>query len=429
MSSVTPILKKIDGVLRSNKVIQDVFKVFSSNILTLGVSFISSVLVARNLGVQGKGLLTVLLVYPSLIMTLSQIGIRQAAVYEIGRKKFNYTNIVKNIATLFIIMSITGMVVCFFLLSLTNEGNFSNSMILLAVFTIPFGLIQAYTGGIFLGKEKVGLSTIFGWLPPVLNLFFLIGLVVFFKMGVIGVLFSTLFAGLPVAGYAIYKVSGEVKLALGFDKEILQNLLSLGAVYALAVFVNSLNYRIDIILLEKLSNAKTVGLYSIGVNFAELVLQVPAAIGLVIFSRSSNASNSIEFSKKLKKPLKYSLLTGVVLAILITSVSPKLIPFIYSQSFAGSVPMLQLLMPGIVALIGYKIIGFDLAGKGKPWVSVFSSIPGLSVNIILNFILIPKYGGKGAAIASSISYAVMAITQWIVYKKIIKKLNKNYEGN
>src|SRR6056297_1711716 len=106
MISVTPILKKIERALTTKKIIQDVFKVFSSNILTLGVSFVSSVLVARNLGVQGKGLLTVVLVYPSLIMTLSQMGIRQASVYEIGRKEFSYANIVKNIASLFLIMSI-----------------------------------------------------------------------------------------------------------------------------------------------------------------------------------------------------------------------------------------------------------------------------------------------------------------------------------
>lgn len=422
MNSIINILLILKKSLVKQKIIQDVLKVFSSNILTLGVSFISSVLIARYLGVQGKGLLTVLLVYPSLVMTLSQMGIRQASVYEIGRKKFNYTNIVNNIASLFIIMSILGIAVCFLLISWTNSGSFSTSMIILAVLTIPFGLIQAYTGGIFLGKEKIGLSTIFGWLPPVLNLLFLVCFVVILKMGIIGVLLSTLFGGLPVAAYAVYRVSKEVKLSPRFNKDILQNLLSLGAIYALAVFVNSLNYRIDIILLEKLSDAKTVGLYSIGVNFAELVLQVPAAIGLVIFSRSSNASNSIEFSKKMVKPLKYSLLAGVALAIFIASVSPKLIPFIYSQNFSGSVPMLQLLMPGIVALVGYKIIGFDLAGKGKPWVSVFSSIPGLVVNIILNFILIPNYGGKGAAIASSISYTVMAITQWIVYKRIVNNL-------
>ena len=422
MISVTPILKKIERALTKKKNIQDVLKVFSSNILTLGVSFISSVLVARNLGVQGKGFLTVLLVYPGLIMTLSQMGIRQASVYEIGRKKFSYANIVKNIASMFLIMSILGAVGCFFLISSTNQGNFTTPMMLLAVLTIPFGLIQAYTGGIFLGKEKIGLSTVFGWLPPVLNLLFLVFLVIILKMGIIGVLLSTLFAGIPVVAYAIYKVSREVKLNLGFDKEIFKSLLSLGAVYALAVFINSLNYRIDIILLEKLSNAKTVGLYSIGVNFAELVLQVPAAIGLVIFSRSSNASNSAEFSKKMIKPLTYGLLIGIVIALLIIAISPVLIPFIYSQRFSGSVPMLQLLMPGIIALIGYKIIGFDLAGKGKPWVSVFSSIPGLVVNIILNFILIPEYGGRGAAIASSISYTVMALVQWVVYKRILKKI-------
>lgn len=414
--------KYIESLFKNSKALQDVIKIFSSNILTLLLSFISSVLIARYLGVEGKGLLTVLLVYPGLIMTLSQMGIRQASVFEIGRKKFSYDKIIQNIVGLFLFMSVIGVLTCFILIRFTTDHNFSVSVIVLAALTIPLSLVNAYSGGIFLGKEKIGLSTVVGWLPPLLSLVSLVIMVLLLDMGIKGVLIATLFGNLPVALLAIYKVSQEVSIRPGFDKIILLNFLRLGSVYALAIFVNSLNYRIDIILLEKMSTAENVGLYSVGVNFAELVLQVPAAVGMVIFSRSSNAHDSKQFSRKMVKPLKYSLGIGAFLAAVIGIISPVIIPFLYSEEFGGSVPMLQLLMPGIVALVGYKMIGFDLAGKGRPWISVVSSLPGLVLNVILNFILIPEYGGKGAAIASSISYIVMAITQWFLYKNIVKKL-------
>lgn len=51
----------------------------------------------------------------------------------------------------------------------------------------------------------------------------------------------------------------------------------------------------------------------------------------------------------------------------------------------------------------------DLAGKGMPWVSLKAMVPGLFINIGVNYFLIPKYGADGASIASTISYGISAI--------------------
>ena len=59
----------------------------------------------------------------------------------------------------------------------------------------------------------------------------------------------------------------------------------------------------------------------------------------------------------------------------------------------------------------------DLAGKGRPWVSMKAMIPALVLNIILNILLIKPYGAKGAALASTVSYTLAALLFLYFYSK------------
>jgi len=62
----------------------------------------------------------------------------------------------------------------------------------------------------------------------------------------------------------------------------------------------------------------------------------------------------------------------------------------------------------------------DLAGKGKPWVAMQAMVPALIINIILNFIFIPKYGASGAALSSTISYALAGLLFLWFYSIAVK---------
>jgi len=65
-------------------------------------------------------------------------------------------------------------------------------------------------------------------------------------------------------------------------------------------------------------------------------------------------------------------------------------------------------------------MNMDLAGKGKPWVSLWAMLPALIINIITNWVFIPKYGANGAAIASTISYALAGLLFLHFYSKEVQ---------
>src|SRR5690606_27697290 len=80
----------------------------------------------------------------------------------------------------------------------------------------------------------------------------------------------------------------------------------------------------------------------------------------------------------------------------------------------------QVLLPGVLLLTIFKVLNMDLAGKGKPWVSMKAMIPALIINTILNVLWIPEHGSIGAATSSTISYSIAAILFLYFYSKETK---------
>jgi O-antigen/teichoic acid export membrane protein len=80
-----------------------------------------------------------------------------------------------------------------------------------------------------------------------------------------------------------------------------------------------------------------------------------------------------------------------------------LIPLLGEKYASSYTPFLYLLFGVIPFAPGYVWTAF-LAGIGKPEKNLHGSMLGLALTILLNFLLIPGLGARGAAIATSVSY-------------------------
>jgi Na+-driven multidrug efflux pump len=76
--------------------------------------------------------------------------------------------------------------------------------------------------------------------------------------------------------------------------------------------------------------------------------------------------------------------------------------------------MLVSLTLGLVLAAVFKSVNSYFAGKGNPYFTIKLMGAAVTINVVLNFLLIPKYGGIGAGIASTVSYTFSAIGVVIV---------------
>jgi O-antigen/teichoic acid export membrane protein len=288
-------------------------------------------------------------------------------------------------------------------------------LVLLAVSSIPVRLVLSYTSGIYLGKEQFRRSNLINWLPLFLNLAGVLIFVAVLKWSVAGALLALLVSNLLVALHSLRYIFKEYKITFKPDKEVILSLVKLGIGYAFALLIMQLNYKVDILLLQKLSTLDQVGYYSLGVAISDKLWQLPTAMGVVVLSRTANASDETSLNQSISSLLRVSFVVVFVAAVILWLIIPYFLPLIFGEKFIPSIDVVRAMLPGIVIFVLPRILNSRFAGIGQPKILIAIFFPALLVNILLNLLWIPKYGGIGAAWASNVSYAIGAITLLVVY--------------
>jgi O-antigen/teichoic acid export membrane protein len=269
--------------------LQDVSSVMGSKIFIILIEFLSTIIISRQLGVEGKGIYTSLLIFPNLVVSFAEMGMQKATVNCIGKEKYSHSDIISVVMFLLLVSSFLGIVICSGIYKILNNSNFNYLMVVMALLLIPLRLTNTYMIGILIGKQKIQLFNRVQCLPFLSKLFFLVLLVLIAHTYIIGTITAHLLASFSTALYTLWIVSKLEVLKIKYIPKIAKNLLSLGVVYAITLLILNLNYKIDIVLLERLSSAAEIGQYTTGVNITELIWHLPAAIEVVVFSRSANA--------------------------------------------------------------------------------------------------------------------------------------------
>jgi O-antigen/teichoic acid export membrane protein len=200
----------------------------------------------------------------------------------------------------------------------------------------------------------------------------------------------------------------------------MKSMVRLGIVFALSIFIMQLNYKVDIILLKKYSTLEQVGLYSLAVVVAEQIWHVPSAIEIIVLTRSAAANDDQASNRTVASIMRVSFIISILFGLFVYFVVPYLVPLIFGHQFIKSVPMIRGILPGVLALVIFRILNSRLAGMGKPQVAIYSFIPALIINFILNLLWIPQYGAMGAVWATNASYGFGCFTFLFAYSWKIK---------
>jgi O-antigen/teichoic acid export membrane protein len=103
--------------------------------------------------------------------------------------------------------------------------------------------------------------------------------------------------------------------------------------------------------------------------------------------------------------MRHSVLLVIPTAVSLVAIV-LLIPLVYGSGFDRSVVLGFILIPGVVVVGVAKVMSAVVTGRGFPRYALFATIITVPVSVGLSLLLIPPLHAVGAAIASSISYAI-----------------------
>ena len=402
---------------------------FVTRILQLALGIGSSIIIARVLGPQGKGIYSLAILLPTLIIGFGDFGIVHASVFYVGRKKYSAEEILGNNITLSFLLGIAGFFIGLIIIVFFGSFLFpgvTKAYLFLALFLIPLEFFLSFVNYLLLGLRKIKEFNFINILQSFVFLLLISIPLLALSFGVKEVITAYLisrFIGVVVLFFLAKRIVGNFHLHLG--KSYLKDVFRYGFKIYLASIIQFLHYRIDMFLVNIFLNPIAVGFYSIAVGLAEQIWLVSQSAGIVLFPRVSSETDEKRLKEFTPLVCRNVLLITLIGAILLFFLGRLLIFLFYSEKFSASVLPFQILLIGVVTMSGWKILCNDLYGRGKPELNIYISLISVVLNIILNILWIPKFGIAGAAWASSASYTFAFAVVAIVYSKISGNAMRN----
>lgn len=163
-----------------------------------------------------------------------------------------------------------------------------------------------------------------------------------------------------------------------------------------------------------------VGYYEQAQKVVRAALMIVSALQIVMNSRIASAySNNDEEEVRdcLRKSFNFVWMLSIPMMFGIIAVSKKFVPWYYGNSFEGVTNILIATSPILIAIGLNGITGVQyLVQTGKQNIFTKSVVFGSIINVIFNLILINKFGGVGAAIASVVAEVGIFLFQLRYFK-------------
>jgi O-antigen/teichoic acid export membrane protein len=386
------------------------------------IQLITAVIIARVFGPLGNGQFTVALLFPMMLITFLNLGIGSANVYHIGSGKVGLSTALRTSIRLWVILGVTGTVIgvlgiCFGAVRLLPGVNTSLLWLSLAVFPVTLG--HNYLISMFQGLQRFREFNYVLLVQPVVTL---ILVTVIALTGVVDVkyLIVAYLVGLIAAiGVSIYYLASfqNADNAVTDDGEYFSSAISYGYKSNLSNILAYVNYKADIFLVNILVGTSAAGIYVVAVQLVERLWLLSQAVSTVLLPRLSQLNSDEEKRRQITPVIcRWVIALTLLGSILLGVLSSPLIGMLFGDEYLGAVKPLLLLLPGILAGSGTRILANDIASRGRPELNMYTAWVVVIVNIAGNVILIPSYGLAGAAIATSVAYILNLVLKLLIYR-------------
>lgn len=393
-----------------------------TNLLALGFNLGTSIVLARVLGAEGRGIYALATLLPSLIVTLGNLGIGPATVYYVAKNEFRRQEILGNNVLLSIgiggIGILAGVIVVLFFREAIFPG-VSPFYLLFALALVPGEMFFSYVNYILLGTQHIKEFNYRQLFQAALFLGFVILALIVLRAGVAGAIFASLLTWVIIDVLVfgrVERIVGGVSFKLNFS--YIRSAITYGLRAHLSNILGFLNYRADMFMVNWFLGPVAVGFYSVGVGLVERLWMISQAASTVLFPRVAAENN--EARQKSFTPLvaRTVLWTTALGAAVFVFFSQWIVLLLYSETFLPSVSALRALLPGIVTLSAGRVLANDIAGRGLPELNIYTGVAAVSTNIALNLLWIPRFGIVGAALASTVSYTVSFLLSLFFYCRL-----------
>lgn len=416
-----------------------VFWTFGARLLMATNSVLASVIVARWLGTDGIGALSVISVMVTTSVQVASFGVPGANTYFIARDLRHLAPATFN-SMLFALFGGSAFALGVWLVTFFNPvllANMPSKVIAVSIAAVPFQLATLLGTNIFLALGRVARYNLLDLLNQSFVIINAILAVIILKAGLLTlVLFNTAAsAGVSLlVGVLLYQYVRKHRRMKMRDVEFRNGRCEMNApdnvkwradvrlfarmahysfkshIWWMATVII---YRVDLLIVNHFRGASEAGVYAVASQAALMLMLLPTVISQLLFSRVAATQD------------KGGALTCLVarhtafilfIACLLSVPGSLILPVLYGAAFNDVPLQLWILLPGIYFIGLQSVLVQYFVGMGLPRLVPTMWIMTLVINITLNLMFVPVFGARGAAVISTISYTLIFVAVFLYFR-------------
>jgi O-antigen/teichoic acid export membrane protein len=378
------------------------------NIAIMLLGSVGGLFLARTLGPTHRGDLVTILQWPAMIGGVVSLGITQSTCYWISRRPDKSipllsTAVVASLATGLVIAALAPWLAALIGRNAEVRSDLARVLALTPVYI---------AGGVWMSALQATNISRWNLTRMAQPLVYLVAIVGLWTVGMLSLITVVAAFAVSLGGQTLYAAIVALRVVGGHswpDRSLLRPLYAYGVKVWLSSVPQLVNVSVDQLVLSVMPNviAAQLGNYAVAASLSWLALPAATAFGSVAFPRIARAAGAdgilrIERISLIGAGVAAAATIGVVCLL-----APVAVPTLFGYGYRDAVVALWLLAPGTVFLALNRVLGDLLQGRGRPLIRSAAEGLGAIVTIALLFTLIPQFGIRGAAIASSVTYAVV----------------------
>jgi O-antigen/teichoic acid export membrane protein len=388
----------------------------ATRLLMIVNSVVAGVIVARWLGAQGVGELAVINVAVTTIVQLGSFGLPSSNTYFIAKDQAHFRAAAIN-SLLFAL--VIGSVLAIVLIDLASFrpdwfGFVSPDLIRIAAISIPFQLLTLIGLNILLAVGKIREFNLLDLLGQSFVLINAVVVLILLRQRLEGLVklnaLTSILVGVVVA--ALLVATGKKVLGSQWrgDAALLRRMIAYGLKFHISILAGAIIFRADLFVVNYFRGSAEAGVYSVATQFSLLLMLLPGVIATLLFPRVT-----AEQDPRGETTSAITRQTAVIMFLCCLATVPVsfVLPWVYGPAFSGVTALLLILLPGVYLVGLESVLVQHFNALGLPRRIPIYWLVTLVVNLVLVFTLVPRLGAQGAAIASTLSYAlIFCLVAW-----------------
>jgi O-antigen/teichoic acid export membrane protein len=379
--------------------------------LILAGSLAASIIVARVLGAEALGALAVINVTVAIALQVGCAGLPSANTYFIAQDRRRLAPVWAN-ALLFGTVAGFALTLGLSSLAFLRPSLFAGvplQLLLIASLSIPFQLVTLLGLNVFLGMERIAQFNLLDALSQSFTLLNVVLALILLAEGLLTLVAFNTAASIFICVMVVWMISRLIagqreRRRFRPDMLLLKRMARYGVKFHVAVVASLIIFRADLLIVNHFRGQAEAGSYSVASQVGMLLMMLPGVIATLVFPRATAGREAA--GQLIMRATRH---TAFVMLVICLVAAPLgfLLPLVYGAQFVDVPAQLLILLPGVYLVGVESVLVQYFSGTGLPLAIPLFWLLTLLVNLLLNLAFVPAYGARGAAAASTASYALI----------------------